>query len=522
MTTFLRVLLAVGLLGSTSTGHAEPAPDLTTEGVVRTGLRLGYSATTLFQTQTITATTPSLGTICVALARYGPPPPVSLTVQADVDGATPLVVQALTLPPLSPDFRAPSWACGSFAPAIPTSVGHRYRITLTVATPSTRSFLYWAGDTGDPYAGGALFGGSPRIDAALRGYAEPVGSPPEPDPDPQGPPPPGLVDGCGADTRGGEGQPIYRVTTLADSGPGSLRDALSQGNRYIVFDVGGTIATTSDYLWVRGANLTIDGATAPAPGITITGRGPVIWGSRGAHDVIVTHIKRRSPIAANDGIGIGAGTFNIVLDHLSVTGSPDGNVDIGQTAVHNVTVANSLIYRATGEGKNSLVAYRPQCISYVGNLLAGIQRNPQVRFDDNGAVSPGLTMDLVNNLIAAETVGVWARWGVKLNVLANYFLPNASKPLNAFTVNGPSAFVHVAENLSALTSYDPNAPSNYARSNDGVTIMSTPFLPTAARIDAWLAACRILATAGAQHRDAADLAIVAEMRSKVTPACPQP
>jgi hypothetical protein len=51
--------------------------------------------------------------------------------------------------------------------------------------------------------------------------------------------------GFGANTPGGEGQPLYRVTNLSDSGPGSLRDALSQGNRHIVFDVAGEISLLS-------------------------------------------------------------------------------------------------------------------------------------------------------------------------------------------------------------------------------------------------------------------------------------
>ena len=51
---------------------------------------------------------------------------------------------------------------------------------------------------------------------------------------------PGAL-GFGANATGGRNGTVYHVTTLADSGTGSFRDAVSQGNRIVVFDVGGYI-----------------------------------------------------------------------------------------------------------------------------------------------------------------------------------------------------------------------------------------------------------------------------------------
>ena len=203
----------------------------------------------------------------------------------------------------------------------------------------------------------------------------------------------------------------------------------------------------------------------------------------------------------------------------SLTQAPDGNLDIGTSGVQNVTVSNSLIYDATGEGKNSLVAYGPQCITYVRNLLRGTQRNPQLRYDDNGGTSPGLTMDLVNNLIAPRGSGTFMRWGIKANVDRNYFVARSADPTNTLTISGPNAAAYVAGNVSSLPAYDPNAPSNYARQGGTVT-MAAPFpAPPVSATDALSAACAILDTAGPQHRDAADLALIAEVRALV-PACP--
>ncbi len=67
--------------------------------------------------------------------------------------------------------------------------------------------------------------------------------------------------GFGSGATGGRGGAIYHVTTLADTGTGSFRDAVSKSGRIVVFDVGGYIALKSA-VSVRG-NMTIAGQTAP-------------------------------------------------------------------------------------------------------------------------------------------------------------------------------------------------------------------------------------------------------------------
>src|SRR3569623_2476485 len=77
---------------------------------------------------------------------------------------------------------------------------------------------------------------------------------------------------AGAATHGGAvpGGTVIHVTTLADAGPGSLREAFSaKGPKVIVFDVGGVIHLASD-IKLATDHTTIAGQTAPAP-ITLTG-----------------------------------------------------------------------------------------------------------------------------------------------------------------------------------------------------------------------------------------------------------
>ncbi|MGH8006048.1 MAG: hypothetical protein ACREQ3_03485, partial [Candidatus Binatia bacterium] len=98
--------------------------------------------------------------------------------------------------------------------------------------------------------------------------------------------------GFGATTPGGSGGTVVHVTNLKDAGLGSLRDALSQGNRHIVFDVAGVIELKSR-LDVKGAHITIDGFSALLPGITLKNYGLRIPGKDGAHNVIVQGIRVR-------------------------------------------------------------------------------------------------------------------------------------------------------------------------------------------------------------------------------------
>src|SRR5262245_15622940 len=120
----------------------------------------------------------------------------------------------------------------------------------------------------------------------------------------------GPYEGFGAGTPGGSREAVVRVTTLADAGPGSLRDAVSLGWRTVVFDVAGTIDLASA-IHVGGPFVTIDGFTAPAPGITLRGGGLIVRGRDGAHDVIIRGLRVRD--AAEDGIQIAYGAYNVVV-----------------------------------------------------------------------------------------------------------------------------------------------------------------------------------------------------------------
>jgi len=129
------------------------------------------------------------------------------------------------------------------------------------------------------------------------------------------------AEGFGRFAVGGRGGDAVAVTNLNDSGPGSLREAVSAGNRTVVFRVSGTIALKSDLL-IAQSNLTIAGQTAPGDGICLRGH-PLRL--RGANDVVIRHLRVRPGAdsgKAIDGIEVRDGR-NIIIDHCSVSWTVD-------------------------------------------------------------------------------------------------------------------------------------------------------------------------------------------------------
>ncbi len=295
--------------------------------------------------------------------------------------------------------------------------------------------------------------------------------------------------GFGATTSGGQGQQVYHVTTLNDAGPGSLRDALLLGNRYISFDVAGEIVLGSK-LPVRGAFITIDGFSAPSPGITLKNAGLNISGLKGAHDLVVRGIRVRD--SAEDGIQVVDGAYNVVIDHVSINGSADGNLDIG-TGSHDVTVSWSIF---SGNQSNMLIKFNPSHVTLHHNLFVNsIQRNPQVRIDNVGTVATATTVDMRNNLVwdwvGGSGTQVWH--GPWANIVENYYAANGGDAQDALNVsNGTRAFLI----------------NNFSLDARNVNLGGTELMPFAAptvdTTDACIAAHFIVANAGAAPRDAVD------------------
>ncbi|MBW2264034.1 MAG: hypothetical protein JRG91_18890, partial [Deltaproteobacteria bacterium] len=220
----------------------------------------------------------------------------------------------------------------------------------------------------------------------------------------------GEYEGFGAVTGGHESCPDtpaeVHVTSLEDDGAGTLREALSEGCRHVVFDVGGTIVLASD-LNIRWSYITLDGATAPDPGITIEQPGDIgttieARSSTGAaHDIVINNLRMDGQASSHVNVGDIWGldgesspVYNVVIDHVTGIASTDGVFDFWED-VKDVTISWCLVMDTVtalhlSSDDHSQTRER---ISFHHNVFArNNERQIRIRHDNRD-------VDFVNNVI---------------------------------------------------------------------------------------------------------------------------
>jgi len=224
--------------------------------------------------------------------------------------------------------------------------------------------------------------------------------------------------GWAAQTPGGRGGALLRVTTLAADGPGSLVEALrTPGPRTVVFEVAGVIDLRLQEIRITEPFLTIAGQTAPSPGITIIRGGLTI----ATHDVVVRHLRIRPGSGGLrqgaghdiDAITTVSGARDVIVDHCSLTWATDENLSASGTRFvgatpdewrrnvsHRITFSNNLLAEglrhsthAKGEhSKGSLIHDNSTGILIVGNLYAH-------NYERSAMFKGGVQAQFLNNLI---------------------------------------------------------------------------------------------------------------------------
>ena len=235
--------------------------------------------------------------------------------------------------------------------------------------------------------------------------------------------------GWGRFATGGRTGKVYHVTNLNDSGTGSLRDAVSQPNRIVVFDVAGVIRINSRIVFSK--NLYVAGQTAPGEGVTVYGDGVSF---SGADNIIVRYMRFRmghNGSSGKDCAGIANGQ-NMIFDHCSFAWGLDETFSINPdgkgTTPQNITLQNCVV----GQGLMTHSAgglMQTNYVSLIGNFLCdNSTRNFKVKGINQYA----------NNIVYNWSNGAYIMGGDSegksyVNIESNLFINGPAKGGAAFT-----------------------------------------------------------------------------------------
>ena len=250
------------------------------------------------------------------------------------------------------------------------------------------------------------------------------------------------AEGHGRYTTGGRGGKIVHVTNLNDSGTGSFREAVKgTDKKIVVFDVGGVIALRSNVN--IGANTTILGQTAPAPGITLRYYNV----NPNGNNIVMRFIRIRRGQEKDINDGADASTARhytgIMIDHCSFSWSIDevaSFYDNNNFTMQWSTIGESLVNAGHNKGAHGYGGiWGGKLASFHHNLLIHhSNRTPRfngARYDWTGYTGNKLyTQYKWQNTVQAENVdfrncviyncgnGCYGGpGGGKINMVGNYY-----------------------------------------------------------------------------------------------------
>ena len=262
------------------------------------------------------------------------------------------------------------------------------------------------------------------------------------------------AEGAGMHSFGGRGGKIFVVTSLEDSGPGTLREACEAvGPRIVVFNVAGIIHLKSA-LHIRAPYITLAGQTAPGDGICIADSTTAV----DTHDVVIRYLRFRRGQAdvsnRDDSLG-GNPVGNIILDHVSASWGFDENLSMyrhmynpgdGTKELKLPTVHLTIQWTISSEGLNTFEhgfggTWGGRYVSFHHDLFASNSgRNPSIGWGDQ--------IDFRNNVLFN-----WRHRSIDggdatslVNIVANYFKPGpVTEGELRYRVAKPEAFRNFKE-----------------------------------------------------------------------------
>jgi hypothetical protein len=263
-----------------------------------------------------------------------------------------------------------------------------------------------------------------------------------------------TAQGGGAPSVGGRGGAVYEVTSLADSGAGTLRGCIqASGPRTCVFRVSGLI-TQKSALRVTNPYLTIAGQTAPGVmvigGAGQSGQGLLI----STHDVVVRYLTYDGtdpgrPCDHNSGtVGTelpSGDVYNVVLDHLSQRWWGNKTIEFLSNDggnVHDVTAQWNLLYEPCS---GHPVVTEPDTTT--GSVLASVNQdwhhNMAINYNHRWPLLNIRSLRWVNNVgyngIQNRRSFNFNFWGgLQADIIGNKYVdgPQSRNPVYDITGNG--------------------------------------------------------------------------------------
>ncbi len=325
---------------------------------------------------------------------------------------------------------------------------------------------------------------------------------------------PGAL-GFGANVTGGRGGSVYHVTTLADSGTGSFRDAVSHSGRIIVFDVGGYINLKSAVSC--SGNLTIAGQTAPGGGIGFRG-GEISFSSRS--NIVCRYIRIRpgseTSSSTDDALAFADGR-TMIFDHCSLEFGPWNNVDGVSSAwqttpVTEITFQNCLDADPTGQQFGAHTESVSSTMSWFYSVFANSHnRNPLSKINDV----------FVNNVLYNCSAGYTTHTSTTFNhdIVNNYFIagPASGSDFPWYQVDNNQSIYYSGNLYDSDRSGALNGSTTTPYWYQGVgTVLNSPWsgITTAAPNYSATTAYRLtVSQAGAFPRDQIDDLVISQIKT---------
>lgn len=258
------------------------------------------------------------------------------------------------------------------------------------------------------------------------------------------------ADGFGKYTTGGRTGNVYIVTNLNNAGAGSFRDAVSQPNRIVVFEVGGIIRISSRI--VVSPNITIAGQTAPGDGIVIYGNGVSF---SAANNSICRYLRVRMGVngdSGKDAFGLANGA-NLIFDHVSISWGRDENFSISWdnkgNEPANITIQNSIIGQGLWSHSCGGLIQTNGGVSLYRNLyIDNKTRNPKVKGKN----------EFVNNIVYN-----WGDGGAYIQ--GDSEGPSEANMINNYFIAGPAVNNNTAPFTRGNINFSAYASGNYYDNN---------------------------------------------------------